>query len=117
MSKDTIEELVSEINNLNGGKTKYTLDQLFNDHELGMCVGLDNNFSGDEHRKAHQRFREMTKEWLTQALIKAKEQGAREERERVGEKYITLMNKALGDTKLPESVWEKIAKVNSIILK
>ena len=40
----------------------------------------------------------------------------KEERERVGKRYITLMNQAIGDTKLPEDVWKKIAKVNQLIL-
>jgi len=38
------------------------------------------------------------------------------ERERVGKRYITLINQAIGDTKLPEDVWKKIAKVNQLIL-
>lgn len=32
------------------------------------------------------------------------------------EKIVTLYMVALGDTKLPEKIWKKLAKVNQIIL-
>ena len=41
-----------------------------------------------------------------------REQGVKE----LAERYITLMNVALGDTKLPEDVWKKIATANQLIL-
>jgi len=53
---------------------------------------------------------------LTQTLQDTIDTVAAEERERVGKRYITLMNQAIGDTKLPEDVWKKIAKVNQLIL-
>ena len=54
--------------------------------------------------------------FLTQTLQDTIDTVLKEERERVGKRYITLMNQAIGDTKLPEDVWKKIAKVNQLIL-
>ena len=49
-------------------------------------------------------------------VFEATLQDERQKREKQGKRYITLINQALGETELPESVWKKIARVNQLIL-
>ena len=81
--KDIIEELKIAVLSLrDGGINQYTLNQLFNDFDLGSLVASGRGFSLEKHKKALSWLKNHTKEFIEQAL-KAQKEEIKEMLERV----------------------------------